>query len=46
MLYNAEKNIKEARLMPMVGRATGHPTLDLALGNMRGGAPYPSLSNI
>ena len=34
MLYNAEINMKEAQLMPMVERANGHLTLDLALGNM------------
>ncbi len=46
MLYNAEKNIKEARLMPMDGRANGYLTLDLALGNKRGAVPHPSLLNI
>ena len=46
MLYNAEKNIKEAQLMPMVGRANGHLAPDLTLRNKRGGVPHPSLSNI
>ena len=46
MLCNAEKNVKEAQLMPMVGKANGHMNLDLALGSRRGGVPHPSLSNI
>jgi hypothetical protein len=46
MLYNAETNLKEAQLMPMVGRANGHLPPDLALMNKRGGVPHPSLSNI
>ncbi len=46
MLYYAKRKIKEAQLMPMVGRANGHVTLDLALGNKRGGVPHPLLSNI
>ena len=46
MLYNAEKYIKEAQLMLMVGRANGHLTHDLALGNKRDGVPHPLLSNI
>ncbi len=45
MLYNAKKYVKEAQLMPMV-RTNGHPTPDLALGNMKGGVPHPSPSNI
>ncbi len=44
MLYNAKIYIKEAQLMPMV-RTNGHLTLDLALGNMKGGVPHPSPSN-
>ncbi len=40
MLYNAKRKIKEAQLMPMVGRANGHVTLDLALGNKRSGVPH------
>ena len=46
MLFNAKRKIKDAQLMPMAGRANGHVTLDLALGNKRGGVPHPLLSNI
>ena len=46
MLYNAEQNTKEAKLMLTVGRANGHLTHDLALGSRRDGVPHPSLSNI
>ncbi len=46
MLYNSKKYIKEAQPMPMVRRTNGHMTLDIALGNKRGGVPHPSTSNI
>ena len=46
MIYNAEKCTKEAQIMLIVGRANGHLTPIIALGNRWGGVPHPSLSNI